>query len=287
MLLGWNLCIAGDEASFNRIRGDRMRAAAQASHANKMQSPTAPVTAQPDLTQQTLDDVKAGIPARDAEIEAMRKQIETLQAQLQSPVNVHSNMCRGIIAPITFDMLAHVLGDDAKQEWIAAQAQPLDIRPLEITDGMALAFHHAITDGSIGQQDVDEIKIGLRAAFINVVDSLSRHDQAQQPVSGADQFRDAAQMIEPSRNSGELDELKAFEIELRRQCFQQPTHEARDLAWCMWQARAALAQQDTDKVDAERWRTFIDNYDEYGTVGFIDGSALKTVIDAARKEPDQ
>ncbi|WBM39663.1 hypothetical protein [Alcaligenes faecalis] len=33
------------------------------------------------LTQQTLDDVKAGIPARDAEIEALRKEIETLRAQ--------------------------------------------------------------------------------------------------------------------------------------------------------------------------------------------------------------
>ncbi|HRO20851.1 hypothetical protein [Alcaligenes phenolicus] len=43
--------------------------------------PAAPVAAQPDLTQQTLDDVKAGIPARDAEIEALRKEIETLQAQ--------------------------------------------------------------------------------------------------------------------------------------------------------------------------------------------------------------
>lgn len=41
----------------------------------------APVTAQPDLTQQTLDDVKAGIPARDAEIKALRTELETLQTQ--------------------------------------------------------------------------------------------------------------------------------------------------------------------------------------------------------------
>ncbi len=33
------------------------------------------------LTQQTLDDVKAGIPARDAEIEALYREIETVQAQ--------------------------------------------------------------------------------------------------------------------------------------------------------------------------------------------------------------
>ena len=40
----------------------------------------APVAAQSDVTQQTLDDVMAGIPARDAEIAALRKEIETLQA---------------------------------------------------------------------------------------------------------------------------------------------------------------------------------------------------------------
>ena len=46
---------------------------------------TAPVATQPGLTQQTLDDVMAGIPARDAEIEALRKEIEALQAALAQP----------------------------------------------------------------------------------------------------------------------------------------------------------------------------------------------------------
>lgn len=42
----------------------------------------------PALTQQTLDDVKAGIPARDAEIAALRNEIEALQvAQAQQPVS--------------------------------------------------------------------------------------------------------------------------------------------------------------------------------------------------------
>ena len=35
----------------------------------------------------------------------------------------------------------------------------------EVTDGMAIAFHNALTDGSIGQSEVDEIKTGLRAAI--------------------------------------------------------------------------------------------------------------------------
>ncbi|MGR7948867.1 hypothetical protein ACU6HM_06275 [Alcaligenes sp. RM2] len=42
---------------------------------------TAPAATQPGLTQQTLEDVMAGIPARDAEIEALRKEIDTLRAR--------------------------------------------------------------------------------------------------------------------------------------------------------------------------------------------------------------
>lgn len=34
-----------------------------------------------------------------------------------------------------------------------------------VTDDMAMAFHRALSDGSIGQSDVDEIKFGLRAAL--------------------------------------------------------------------------------------------------------------------------
>ena len=35
----------------------------------------------------------------------------------------------------------------------------------DVTDAMALAFHHALTDGSIGAGEVEEIKTGLRAAL--------------------------------------------------------------------------------------------------------------------------
>ncbi|CAM5446436.1 hypothetical protein AFAE65S_02881 [Alcaligenes phenolicus] len=118
-----------------------------------------------------------------------------------------------------------------------------------------------------------------------LVDRTPDLHRQQQPESSADQFRDAAQMIEPSGNSGELDEDTEFMGWLNATCSYDDLNKPEiELAKDAWQARAALAQQDADKVDAERWRTFIDNYDEYGTVGFIDGSALKTVIDAARKE---
>lgn len=34
-----------------------------------------------------------------------------------------------------------------------------------VTDEMALAFHHALNDGGIGEADLEEIKIGLRGAL--------------------------------------------------------------------------------------------------------------------------
>lgn len=37
-----------------------------------------------------------------------------------------------------------------------------------ITDAMAYAFHHALTDGPLGDEDVEDIKTGLRSALANV-----------------------------------------------------------------------------------------------------------------------
>lgn len=46
----------------------------------------------------------------------------------------------------------------------APGAQPAQSMP-EVTDAMAIAFHHALTDGSIGAREVEEIKDALRAAL--------------------------------------------------------------------------------------------------------------------------
>ncbi len=43
-----------------------------------------------------------------------------------------------------------------------------DSVPVEINDDMVYAFHHALSDSSLGADEVEEIKAGLRAAFANV-----------------------------------------------------------------------------------------------------------------------
>ncbi|EOM3815964.1 hypothetical protein ACMS86_002339 [Escherichia coli O8:H25] len=48
----------------------------------------------------------------------------------------------------------------------AANAQPAPVVP--VTDAMAYAFHHALTDSPLGDDDVEDIKAGLRAALVNV-----------------------------------------------------------------------------------------------------------------------
>ncbi|WP_142590556.1 hypothetical protein [Serratia marcescens] len=43
-----------------------------------------------------------------------------------------------------------------------------EAQPVQVTDGMALNFHRALTDSDIGKDDLEEIKVGLRAALCNV-----------------------------------------------------------------------------------------------------------------------
>ncbi|QMH73761.1 DUF551 domain-containing protein [Escherichia coli] len=43
-----------------------------------------------------------------------------------------------------------------------------DSVPVEINDDMAYAFHHTLSDSSLGSDEIEEIKTGLRAAFANV-----------------------------------------------------------------------------------------------------------------------
>lgn len=48
-------------------------------------------------------------------------------------------------------------------------AQPAPVVPVvPVTDAMAYAFHHALTDSPLGDDDVEDIKAGLRAALVNV-----------------------------------------------------------------------------------------------------------------------
>ncbi len=44
----------------------------------------------------------------------------------------------------------------------------LEAEPIAVSDDMAYAFHHALSDSSLGADEVEEIKTGLRAAFSNV-----------------------------------------------------------------------------------------------------------------------
>ncbi|MGT6164560.1 DUF551 domain-containing protein [Escherichia coli] len=44
----------------------------------------------------------------------------------------------------------------------------LEAEPMAVNDDMAYAFHHALSDSSLGADEVEEIKTGLRAAFANV-----------------------------------------------------------------------------------------------------------------------
>lgn len=64
--------------------------------------------------------------------------------------------------------------DQHNSHYVAAALRELQERrkadsvSVEINDDMAYAFHHALSDSSLGADEVEEIKAGLRAAFANV-----------------------------------------------------------------------------------------------------------------------
>jgi hypothetical protein len=196
-----------------------------------VKSYSAPVAAQPDVTQQTLNDVMAGIPARDAEIEALRKEIETLRAQ--QPVSGADGL-----------PTERVLIDGTAYELPAAVAAELLRLHLEI-----LGSEQAQSSGNPEQ--------------------LDHLPDATKMVPG-DQSRDTAQMIEPSGNSRELGEhnlstsaggrayvAEYFSKRLGRHDFTRyiSGRLAVDFACALAQH---LSQQDANKVDAERYRAWRD-----------------------------
>lgn len=61
---------------------------------------------------------------------------------------------------------AYILADVLKV--IDGAIAAFGAEPVSVNDDMAYAFHHALSDSSLGADEVEDIKTGLRAAFSNV-----------------------------------------------------------------------------------------------------------------------
>ncbi|HBA5964340.1 TPA: DUF551 domain-containing protein [Escherichia coli] len=61
-----------------------------------------------------------------------------------------------------------VLPAEEAEELARIALVSLEAGPVAVSDDMAYAFHHALSDSSLGTDEVEEIKVGLRAAFANV-----------------------------------------------------------------------------------------------------------------------
>ncbi|PWE13434.1 hypothetical protein DF183_16660 [Alcaligenes faecalis] len=181
-----------------------------------------PVAAQPDVTQQTLDDVMAGIPARDAEIAALRKEIEALQAvQVQ---------------PYSLDL------DPAGIRALTADA---------ISGALALGFQGVNPPPNNEHWLAPFWEIGRESAA-----------QVQQPVSGADGLSDypthGMNLGQRIAHVGGRENAQGYvEFGSPMAVHALIQHVLRDFHR---QGRVNLtpAQQDADKVDADRYRAWRD-----------------------------
>lgn len=191
-----------------------------------VKSYSAPVAAQPDLTQQTLDDVMAGIPARDAETEALRKQVETLQAQLvdRSP-----------------EMQGKPVDESPN---LQAQQQPASGADGLHSSIMEKVQEFASTWATVDGRFDDGTAIDRAEACKTQIGYILRNALSAQPQSSGnpgqlDHLPDATKMVEPSGNSGELH--ASFESWRKSELpWTSPATPGIGFAWDAWRARAAI-----------------------------------------------
>ena len=62
--------------------------------------------------------------------------------------------------------LGYAMADAVKV--IDGAIEAFGAEPVAVNDDMAYTFHHALSDSSLGADEVEEIKIGLRAVFANI-----------------------------------------------------------------------------------------------------------------------
>ena len=126
--------------------------------------------ADPALIQEAADALRrqsAEIERLRAELEAVRKQEPVARAEMLADAREVFDANGSETPQVVRDVIEYVAswGDVYADKSRAAGAQPATPSAPEVTDAMALAFHGALTDGGVGVSEVEEIKVGLRAAL--------------------------------------------------------------------------------------------------------------------------
>lgn len=234
------------------------------------------------ITQQTLDDVMAGIPARDAEIEALRKEIETLRAK--QPVSGADGLPQGWrIVPEKIPMKGL---DDAIAWMRPAMNQAGRDLAYCLTGAWGILLDSVTPPGHLP----DTTKMVEQAGALS---GQNRSETRKDAVSGGG--------AQPSGNSGEfkaddqIEGLLAAIQDYGRWKYAEAKGRAEpDLsdvraAWDEVYGKVqSLAQQDADKVDvalAEMVHAMFRSGNSVPVTRImIDRKQYESAIDAARKE---
>ncbi|EOD0619063.1 hypothetical protein ACJELT_004238 [Klebsiella pneumoniae] len=110
---------------------------------------------------QAVFDLKVGYTLELADIEILKRVARIALAAMDSEPVAYINKQWTLVYYIPPMSMGLKIGDK-----LYRYAQPAPVVP--VTDAMAFAFHHALTDNPLGDDDVEDIKAGLRAALVNV-----------------------------------------------------------------------------------------------------------------------
>ncbi|MDD8931937.1 DUF551 domain-containing protein [Escherichia coli] len=122
-----------------------------------------------------------------------------------------------------------------------------DSVPVEINDDMAYAFHHALSDSSLGSDEIEEIKTGLRAAFVNVTVQpvLIVPDEIEPDDSNTFDYVDGWNTCRAAMLKGSQPVSQTYKLPVNTPCQDAPAHiwlqtagvwpedgELSELTWC-------------------------------------------------------
>lgn len=102
-----------------------------------------------------------------ARAELQRRQKDALGSKPVAVVDIQRGRGDGRKYALCYTKAGHSLPDDVYNLYVDAQPAS-GWQSIDVTDAMAYAFHHSLTDGPLGDDDVEDIKTGLRAAFATI-----------------------------------------------------------------------------------------------------------------------
>ena len=171
-----------------------------------------PMSAHQEATVTLLIQAQSENEKLRAELEALHKQEPVAWAEMLADAREVFDANGSETPQVVRDVIEYIAswGDVYADKSRAAGAQPATPSVPEVTDAMALAFHGALTDGGVGVSEVEEIKVGLRAALAAAPEAPKRKPLTDEQIDAIMPNPSDFGMCQPPWSGSDITILRAM-----------------------------------------------------------------------------